>query len=60
MVCRVHGRCLETIKILIDIYILKFSGLNLAYAKTISVSVDQEVYDQRTESITKDHLDHAG
>jgi len=61
MVCRVHGRGPETIEILIDIYIyiLKFAGLNPAYATTISVSVDQEVCDQLIESSTKGRLDLA-
>jgi hypothetical protein len=60
MMCRVHGRCLETTEILVYIYILKFAGLNPAYATTVNVSVDQEVYDQLAESSTKNRLNSAG
>jgi hypothetical protein len=34
-------------------YILKFAGLNPAYATTINVSVYQEVYDRLTDQIRK-------
>ena len=43
------------------IYIyIKFASLGPAYATTTNVSVDPEVYDNLTESSTKDRLDHAG